>query len=283
MLAAALAFYVLLSAAPLGLFLVAVAGSVFGEERARAELLANLTEVLGPAVVEDVAGVLDRAGHGSSTVFATALGIVFFFVAMNSVFGTVRAGLNHVWGVRPTVAPSLRGAGAHLVRRRLLALVLVAVSGLVFLAVLVLRAVLDYLAAHVMDLPWALRAVEFAVGWAALTGITTAVYRMLPDARIALRDAFLGASVTGALSMVGALLGGHYAAHLAVSSPYGAAGSVIAFLTWVYYCAQTFFFGAEFTAAWSRHRGEGVHPLAHARRITVEELLDDPTEDHSHR
>lgn len=265
MLSAALAFYALLAFAPFGVFLVAVVGVVYGAENARAELGQRLAETVGPSIAADVTEIVARASQEGSTALATFVGFVLFVIATSRVFLTVSDGLNHIWGVTSVVHASLRGAGFDVLKRRLVALAMVFFCGLVFLAFVVLRTWLDLAAKLWFDVPIVFRAVELLLGWASISLVTTLVYRVLPDATIAWQDARVGGAVTGALAVVGAVVAGQYVSRVAVESPYGAAGSLFALLLWVYYCSQVFFFGAEFTAAWSRHRGQGVRPLAHAR------------------
>lgn len=265
MLSAALAFYALLAFAPFGVFLVAIVGVVYGAENARAELGQRLAETVGPSIAADVTEIVARASQEGSTALATFVGFVLFVIATSRVFLTVSDGLNHIWGVTSVVHASLRGAGFDVLKRRLVALAMVFFCGLVFLAFVVLRTWLDLAAKLWFDVPIVFRAVELLLGWASISLVTTLVYRVLPDATIAWQDARVGGAVTGALAVVGAVVAGQYVSRVAVESPYGAAGSLFALLLWVYYCSQVFFFGAEFTAAWSRHRGQGVRPLAHAR------------------
>lgn len=274
MISAALAFYVLLSAAPLGVFLVAIVGGIYGRTQAREQLTLRLAETLGPSIAGDISQVLERAGQASTTAFATFVGFVLFFIATTRVVETLRDGLNHTWGVVPVIPAGLRGAGLAVLERRLAAGAVVIFCGLVFALFTVLRTAVDLIADRLQEVPFVFRIVEHLLGWAAITLVTGVVFKRLPDARIAWQDAMVGAAVTGLLAVVGALLAGRYASQIAVEGPYGAAGSIVAFLLFVYYCSQVFFFGAEFTAAYARHRGEGVHPLPHARKSFA---LEDPT------
>ncbi len=267
MISAALAFYVLLASAPFGVFVVAVVGYFYGEQTARDQLAARLSETIGPGVAHDVSAVLERAAHGTTTAFATLVGVVLFFLATTRVVETVRDGLNHTWGVEPVIPAGLRGAGLAVLERRMASAAMVLFCGFVILLFAVLRTVVDVVAERLTDVPFVVRIAEHVVGWASITLVTGVVFKRLPDARLAWQDAMVGAGVTGVLAVIGALLAGQYVSRVAIEGPYGAAGSLVAFLLWVYYCSQVFFFGAEFTAAWARHRGEGVHPLAHARRV----------------
>lgn len=271
MVSAALAFYALLAAAPFGVFLVAVVGVVYGREGARLQLLARLTEVVGTGVATDVGAILERTSHGGTTLFATTVGAVLFFLATSRIFETVRSGLNHVWEVTNVVPASLRGAGLVVLERRIVAFTMVLFCGLVMVLFLILRTTLDVIASQFESLPLAARFAELISGWLAITFVVAVVYRKLPDVRIVWQDLLVGASATGFLLVVGAAIAGQYVARVAIESPYGAAGTLVAFLVWVYYCAQVFFFGAEFTAAWARHRGHGVYPLPHARKLTMSE------------
>lgn len=274
MISAALAFYVLLSAAPLGVFLVAIVGGLYGTADARAQLKARLSETLGAPIANDIAEVIERAGQNTTTVLATIIGFLLFFLATTRVVETVRDGLNHTWGVVPVIPAGLRGAGLAVLERRLAAGAVVIFCMLVFALFAVLRTAVDLVADRLQHVPFVLRVVEHVIGWGAISLVTAVVFKRLPDARLAWRDAMLGAGVTGALAVIGALVAGRYVSQVAVEGPYGAAGSIVAFLLWIYYCSQVFFFGAEFTAVWARHRGEGVHPLPHARKSFA---VEDPT------
>jgi membrane protein len=255
LLSAALAFYALLSLAPALYFVVAAAGTIIGRGEARGEVMAWATQTIGPGVTGFIGGVVDQGSTSSS--FATIAGVVSLVYGATVAFGALQDALNLVWEIR---LPE-RGYIRQFFFKRLVSFVAVVIVGVLLLVSLLTGALISAAGKFV---PQALPATEFLLQVANFV-ITTALvmvlfallYRILPDTRVAWRDVWRGATITALLFSTGKTLIGLYLGRASTSSPFGAAGSVVLFLLWVYYSAQIFLFGAEFTEVYAVARRAG--------------------------
>lgn len=265
LLAGAMAFYVVMATTPFGVIALYAGSLVLGREASRRELVENIAGTLGA----DVARMIDTAiadilatQHG---FYATALSVGFLFYVTTRLFLMLRASLNHLWGVRSHVPVGFRGLGLQVLKRRMLAFAMVFMSGGAFAVFAVVRTV-----ARWVELPFFGRLAELLISITVASTLIMYVFRWLPDARVAWRDAFVGGVVTGTLAAVGSTVIGAYLGSAGVSSGYGAAGAVVVLTLWIYYTCQIFFLGAEFTGAWARHKGGGIEPLAYATRVRID-------------
>jgi membrane protein len=256
LLSAALAFYSLLSLAPALYFVVAAAGMVIGRRAARGEVIGWASQTLGPGVATFIGEVVDRGSNGSSV--ATIAGVASLLYGATVVFGALQDALNLVWEVPPVE----RGYIKQFFVKRLVSFLAVMIVGVLLLVSLLTDTIISAAGKFV---PQALPATEFLlqvtnfVLTAALVMVLFALlYRILPDARVAWQDVWRGATITALLFSTGKTLIGLYLGHTSSSSPFGAAGSVVLFLLWVYYSAQIFLFGAEFTEVFAVARRAGV-------------------------
>jgi membrane protein len=265
-LSAALSFYTLLSLSPLVLVVVGVTGVVWSAPLAREQLLAQIEQVVGPAGAQTIEMVLTSATDRGRSTISVLVGIVTLVVGATTVFGQLQAALNQIWKVeaRPT-----RSALGGLVRTRLLSLGLVLLLGFLLFVSVVMSTALAALHASLSSAGlvasgrvW--RVVNFVVSLAVLTLLIAMVFKVLPDVRIAWSYVWIGAAVTAILFGVGRFLIGLYLSRASIASSYGAAGSLVVFLLWVYYSSLIFLFGAEFTRVLARRRGAVIEPLAHA-------------------
>jgi len=249
LLSAALAFYSLLSLAPALYFFVAAAGIVIGRREARGEVIDWVTQTIGPGVAGFIGGVVDSGSNSSS--FANIAGVVSLLYGATVAFGALQDALNLVWEVP---VPS-RGYIKQFFIKRLVSFLAVTIVGVLLLVSLLTSTIISAAGKFV---PQALPATQLLLQ-AANFGITAVLvmvlfallYRILPDARVAWKDVWRGAAMTALLFSTGKTLIGLYLGHTSPSSPFGAAGSVVVFLLWVYYSAQIFLFGAEFTEVYA--------------------------------
>lgn len=269
LLAGAIAFYALLALAPSGVLAIAILGAVLGEEAARGELTGQLEAIFDEDLSLFLAEAIERSAASDSS-WATGISVVIFLFVSVRLFWMLRAALNLLWGIRSTLAPGFRGLAGQVLRRRLLAFVMVFAFGAALFLVAVGKAAISAAAANIGGVAFVYRLLDFAASVAVLTTLVALVFVLLPDAAIHWRDAFLGALVTTTLALAGSYLVGHLVADFAVAEAWGGAGSLIALLVWVYYTAQIFFLGAIFTDHWAREHGRGVEPLKHARRVVLE-------------
>jgi membrane protein len=253
---AALAFYTMFSIAPLLLIVISVAGSVFGEEAARGEIFHQLDELLGTHGASAVQGLLESAGKRADSVLATALGLALLFIGATSVFAELQDALDRIWR-----APHRTGRSGiwGLVRARLLSFGMILGIGFLLIVSLALSAGLSALGQWWDPLShgWLSLAntVEFGLGVVLLTVVFAMIYKTMPRARVDWRDVWVGAAVTSMLFIAGKLLIGIYIGRSGISTTFGAAASLVVVLLWVYYSAQIFLFGAEFTWAYCHKFG----------------------------
>ena len=252
---AALAYYTLFSMAPLLLIALSVAGMVFGVEAARGEVFAQLRGVVGDggaAAVEQLLESVDRPGGGP---LATLLGVGLMLVGATTVFAELQDALDRIWR-----APGRPPGGMWaLLRARVLSFGLILGLGFLLLVSMLfsaaLAAVQRWWGAWLADWSLLLQIVNQLSGFVLVTVMFAMIYKLMPRVRIRWADVWVGAVVTAALFSIGRMLIGAYLATGAVASGFGAAGSLVAVLVWVYYSAQIFLLGAEFTWAWAHTLG----------------------------
>jgi membrane protein len=247
--AAALAYYTLLSIAPLIIIAVAIAGMVLGEGAARREVAQLLTEAMGSAAASAVEGWVDQAAAGGGVASAVGLGLVL--LGASRLGAQLRNALNQIWNVDVVSPQGLRLVVADYMKKRAFSLLVVLASGPVLLAVFVSRALLTHFYQYLFaDSPWSgavALAVQlfFSVAFVAL--ICAGVFRFVPDLRVSWRAAGWGALVTSVLFNAGNVLVGIYLSRAGVSAAYGAAGSAVVLLLWLQFSAYMFLLGAELT------------------------------------
>lgn len=251
---AAIAFYATTSLAPILLIVVAIAGMAFGHEAAQLALSAQIAGLMGPHSAELLQATIENASQKEAGTLASILGLVTLFVAASGVFGEMQLALNEIWKVKPSGATISR-----MVRARIASLGLVAALGFLLLVSLVVSAAISALGEVInADLPFGtviLSAINGIVSFALITLLFAAIYKVLPDRSLQWRDVGIGAAVTGFLFTIGKSLIGWYIGTSAISSSYGAAGALLVVLLWVYYSAEIFLLGAEFTRAYSVRHG----------------------------
>lgn len=262
---AALAYYTLFSIAPLLIIVIAVAGLVFGQEAARGEIVAQIQGHIGWEGAVVVQGLLKSASQPGRDLWATLVGVVTLLIGATTVFAELQSDLDRIWRV-PAAAPE-NGLWT-LLRTRLLSFGMV--LGLVFLLLvsLVVSAVIAGVgkwSAGVFDgMEGVLHIVNSTISMAVTTSLFAMIYKLMPRARIAWRDVWVGAIVTGLLFELGKFLIGFYLGTSGLASGFGAAGSLVILLVWVYFSAQIFLLGAEFTWVYAHAFGSRSATGAHA-------------------
>jgi membrane protein len=268
-LGAALAFYTMLSIAPLLVIVIAVAGLAFGQEAAQGQIYTQMRGLVGKDGAEAIQTMIRGASNMGSGILATIIGVVMLMFAATGVVAELRSSLNAVWGV----PPRLNAGWMDMVRERGYALAVVLACGFLLLVTLVVSAGLAAVGemfGRMLPMPEAvLQAINMAISLAVITGIFALMFKYLPDVRLNWHDVFLGAAFTAVLFTVGKFLIGMYLGKASFGSAYGAAGSLVIVLVWVYYSAQIFFFGAEFTQVYAREHGSD--PAGWRRKSAAEQ------------
>jgi membrane protein len=262
----ALAYYTLFSTAPVLIIVIAVAGFFFGEEAARGEIIAQLEGLLGADGAAAVQGLLESARRPTEGILATLASVAVLLVGATTVFAELQSNLDRIWK-----APEAEKSGGvwALLRARVLSLGMILAIGFLLLVSLVLSAVLAALGkwwGGAFD-GWAvlLEAINFVFSFAITTGLFALIYKLLPRADIAWHDVWIGAAVTALLFAIGKFLIGLYIGRSGVASGFGAAGSFVVLLVWVYYSTQIFLLGAEFTWVYSHEYGSSMRKARAAK------------------
>ena len=259
---AALAYYALFSMAPLLVLVIAVAGLALGRAAAQGEIVRQVGGLMGPEGAKLIQDMVVRASRPASGIVATVVSLVVMLFGASGVFGQLQASLNQIFRAPPRTGGGIRG----MVRQRLSAFAMIlGIGSLLWLSLIlsaVLAAVHEVLVQHVPDLARVLGPANFGLSLLVVTALFAMIFKVLPDLDLGWRDVWLGAIVTALLFTLGKGLIGLYLGRAGTASVYGAAGSVVLVLLWVYYSAQMLFLGAEFTAVYARRRAERRAPEA---------------------
>jgi len=253
---AALAYYTVFSIAPLLIIVIAVAGALLGEEAVQGELAAQLGGLLGREGALAVQGLVASASEPKEGIFATAISIVMLVIGATTVFGELQSSLDRIWRVP---APAKESGIWNLLRTRFLSFGMVLGFGFLLLVSLVLSAGLaafgTWWGGAFSGWEVLLQMLNLLISFVLVTGMFAMIYKIMPRAPIAWRDVWVGAAVTALLFVVGKFAIGLYLGTSGVTSGFGAAGSLVVLLVWVYYSAQIFLLGAEFTWVFAHQYG----------------------------
>lgn len=263
-LAAALAYYTIFSLAPLLIIAIAVAAFFFADRSIiHDQLIAQIRGLIGQGGAELVGEMLDNSAKNNRSLIASLLGFVTLFIGATGAFAQLQSALNQVWDVE---AKSEGISG--MLKVRALSFAMVLVIGFLLLVSLVISTALSTINAFFLSsLPGGellARTLSLALSFGLITLLFALIYKVLPDAEIEWRDVWIGAAVTALLFTIGKYIIGLYLGNSSVGTAYGAAGSLVVLLLWIYYSAQILLFGAEFTQVYARRHGDRIRPSKHA-------------------
>lgn len=256
---AALAFYTLFSMTPILILAIAVAGYFFGAEAAQGEIIAQIEDLMGRNGAQAIQALLAGAQDPESGLAATMIASVLLLVGATSVFVELKGSLDELWGIQPPKGLAI----VVFLRTRLHSFGLVLVLAFLLLVSLVLSAALSMLERYAGGI-WSssyeiLAILASTIAFGVIACLFAVIYKVLPDATLSWRDVWIGAAFTAGLFSLGKYAIGMYLGNSGVATSFGAAGSVIALLLWVYYSAQIFFLGAEFTRQYALSTSAGRH------------------------
>jgi membrane protein len=263
--AAALAYYAVFSISPLLVIAIAIAGTFFGQQTAQDQITEQLTALVGKDGVQPVLMALDNISQPEIRGVASLISVGVLLLGASGFFAQLQDALNTVWKVKPQP-----GQGIWIfVRKRVSSFLMVLAIGLLLILSLILSAVVSTLSKYQADyLPgWAIlwENLDFVVSLGLMTFIFGLMFKYVPDAKIAWKDIFVGSVITALLFLFGKFLLGVYLSKGSLGSAYGAAGSLIVLLAWIYYSAQIILFGAEFTQVYMRIYGSKIRPSKHSQ------------------
>ena len=265
-LGASLAYYTLFAIGPVLLVATAIAGLVFGPEAVRGEIVNQLDGLIGREGALTVQTLLEGASKRQAGIFATILGSFAFIIAATGAFLELQVALNTIWRVKPKPGAYLKA----LIIDRIRSFGLVVAVGFLLLVSRVITAALAALSAWISQrwpgFPATLKAISLIVSLIVTSGLFAMLFRFLPDVRLLWKDVATGAVVTAVLFMIGQQAIGLYLGQSTMTTSYGAAGSVMVLLLWVYYSCQILLFGAEFTRLWAARHGVKPKPESFAQK-----------------
>lgn len=266
-LGAALAYYTVFSLAPLLIIVIAIAGLAFGREAAQGQIVGQIQGLVGIDGAQAIETMIEHARSKSTGIIAAIIGLFTLLFGASGAFGQLQDALNTIWDVTPKPGRGIWG----LIKDRFFSFLMVVGVGFLLLVSLVLSAAIaavgEYLNQWMASSAVFWQIVNTAVSLAIITLLFAMTYKVLPDVKLGWSDVWVGAAFTAVLFTIGKLLIGLYLGKSGVGSTYGAAGSLVIILIWVYYSAQILLFGAEFTYVYAAQYGSGVRVADNA--VTV--------------
>ncbi len=271
--AAILSYYTVFSLPAVIILILRLAGLVLGQEAVSGELFGQLSGIVGAQTAKDIQGIVAASSKSDSGTVATIVGLVTLIISGTTVFVALQEALNNVWGVK---AKPEKGWLKYLINRGLSVSVVGAIAFLLLVSLAVeaaVRLVSGYL--QVVFGPFAellAKVIDLAVSAGFTTVLFAIIFKVLPDAVVRWRNVWTGAFITALLFSIGRSLIGWYIEFSDTESAYGAAGSVVLLMVWVYYSAVILLLGAEFTKVYSLYNGQEIEPSAHAVKVEVKEV-----------
>jgi len=263
-LSAALSCYILFSLIPLLFIIISLSGLFFGEKAVRGEVFGQINELVGSRAATEIQQIIKTAKPSKDTSVASVIGIIFLVITASGVFAEIKASIDIIWGIK---SKSKRGL-MKFITRYLLAFTAIGLTGLLLLVALVINSLMDFLDNRlILYLPGFdinfYYIVNLIILFVLQIILFTAVFKILNDRKPALRDCLTGAIFTAVLFMIGKFTIGTYFNHLAGSSIYGAVGTPMIILTWIYYSSIIFYMGVAFTSVYARTYGNGIKSDEH--------------------
>lgn len=266
--AASVTFFTIFSIAPLLTIVVAAAGLVFGDAAAQNALLEQIRNLSGSTGANAVRTILEHAQFTPGSILTTVFAVAVMFWGASRVFAELQEAMNHIWDV----APRTENLVLSLLWKRATSFGMILAIGFLLLVSLVMSALLSAFESQIDQLipsdgvRMVMWTANSGLSFGMITLLFAMIYKILPDARIAWRDVWFGAVVTAALFLAGKYLIGLYLGRSSTASAFGAAGSFMVFLIWIFFSVQILFFGAELTQVYANRYGKGVEPIKEARR-----------------
>jgi len=264
-LGAALSYYTVFSVAPLLVLSIALVGLAFGKDAAQGRVMEQVQGLLGAQAAAAVQTLVAHSRNLPSGILATVIGVAMLLFGASGAFTELQSSLNEIWDV----APRKKGGWWTMIRGRFLSFTMVLGTGFLLLVSLVVSAFLSAASGYADQLlpkaisRYTLFAIHGAISFLVIAVLFAMIFKVLPDVSTSWRDVWIGAALTALLFTFGKLLIGLYLGRASMTSTYGAAGSLIVLLLWVYYSAQILYFGAEFTQVYARRYGSLASGSAH--------------------
>jgi len=267
-LSAALSYYTIFSLPPLLIIIISLSGFFFGAEAVSGELFWQIHGVVGNDVAIQIQETIKNVELSNGGAFATVIGAIILFIGASGVFTEIQDSLNYIWGIQAKP----RKGFIKFIKNRIMSFSMIGSVGFLLLVGLIVNAVMDILNKKLITM-YSLESVNvfyymnFFIVFIIITILFTVIFRTLPDGKLNLKDCLLGAAFTSLLFMFGKYVIGAYLSSSAMASAYGAAGSLILILVWVYYSSIILYFGAEFTKVYANKHGQKIIPYKYTEQI----------------
>lgn len=272
-LSAALAYYTIFALPPLLIIIITICGVFFGEDAVAGELYGQINGLVGDSAAIQIQETIKNVQLSGSNVFATIFGVGMLLIGASGVFAEIQSSINFIWGLRAKPNKGLK----KFIQNRLMSFSMIVSVGFLMLVSLFVSTILDLMSARLKlyfpeSTVYLFNAINLIIILISITLLFAIIFKALPDGIIKWKDAFIGASCTAVLFMIGKFAIGFYLGSSTTASVYGAAGSVIIILVWVYYSAIILYFGAEFTKVYAKSYGGNIYPNEYSVEIKKEIL-----------
>ncbi|AYN03225.1 YihY/virulence factor BrkB family protein [Flavobacterium sp. 140616W15] len=272
-LSAALAYYTIFALPPLLIIIITICGVFFGEDAVAGELYGQINGLVGDSAAIQIQETIKNVQLSGSNVFATVFGVGMLLIGASGVFAEIQSSINFIWGLRAKPNKGLK----KFIQNRLMSFSMIVSVGFLMLVSLFVSTILDLMSARLKlyfpeSTVYLFNAINLIIILISITLLFAIIFKALPDGIIKWKDAFIGASCTAVLFMIGKFAIGFYLGSSTTASVYGAAGSVIIILVWVYYSAIILYFGAEFTKVYAKSYGGNIYPNEYSVEIKKEIL-----------
>jgi len=260
-LSASLAYYTIFSIGPVLVIIISLAGLFYGREAVQGTIYYQIDDFIGNSAALQVQEIIQNIEKSQLSTSGAVVGVIVLLVGATGVFTEIQDSINYIWSIK---AKPKRGI-VKLLTDRLISFSLIISFGFVMLVSLIINALVDVLQKHLMTMfdaetVYIFQIVNYVVLFSIIAVLFAIIFKVLPDATIRWRDAFIGAAFTATLFLIGKFLIGYYLSHSSIGATYGAAASIILVLLWVYYTSIILFFGAEFTKVYTLNYGGGIEP-----------------------
>lgn len=272
-LSAALSYYTIFSLPPLLMIIISLCGFFFGAEAVRGEIFGQINGLVGNEAALQIQEAIKNVKLSNSSTFATTVGIIVLIIGASGVFTEIQDSLNYIWGIK---AKPKRGL-MKFIKNRLVSFSMIGSVGFLLMVGLIVNSLMDVLNNRLatrfpQDTIYLFYAANILIVFIIITLLFTVIFKTLPDGKIVLRDCIIGASFTALLFMIGKFAIGAYLGSSAIASVYGAAGSIILILVWVYYSAIILYFGAEFTKVYALTHGQKIIPNEYSVKVIKDDI-----------
>lgn len=276
-LSAALSYYTIFSLPPLLLIIVSVTGFFFGAEAVKGEIYGEINGLVGHDAAIQIQEILKNVKLSGSNTFATTISVIILIIGASGVFAEIQESINYIWRIKAKPKKGL----LKFLKNRLMSFSMIGSVGFLLMVGLVVNSVMDILSDKItrilpVDTFYLIFFSNLIILYLTITVLFTVIFKTLPDGKIVMKDCLIGAAFTAFLFMIGKYAIGAYLGRSATASFYGAAGSIILILIWVYYSAIILYFGAEFTKVYAHVHGENIIPNEYSVKVIKEDIEIEP-------